>query len=124
MLHFELYILKNPPSRKTYEEGKSYDGRVKQLYGKSKIENLISTELARKKGQLLITSKYTSASLIFPFNQNIIAFMEAYLQDRIQHAVSHQGDGDVHLIHLDFQPKCYCTPWAPKLHKVPFEGTV
>ena len=62
---------------------------MKQLYDKSKVENLISTELTRKKSQFLITSKYTSASLIFSSNQNIITFMKMYLQNRIQYAVSH-----------------------------------
>ena len=124
MLCFELYVLGNPSSRKTYGEGKSYNDRVKQLYGKPKIEDLIDMELARKKGQFLITNKYVLTSLVFPPNQNIIASVKAHLWDRIQHAVSHQGDDDVHLVYLNFQPKCYCTLWAPKLCEVPFKGTV
>ena len=124
MLCFEFYVLGNLPNGKTYGEEKSYGGRVKQLYDKSKIENLICVELARKKGQLLITSKYALVSLVFPSDQNIIASVEAYLWDRIQYAVSHQGDDDVYLVHLNFQPKCYCTSWVPKLCKVSFEGTV
>ena len=62
---------------------------MKQLYNKLKIENLINTELVRKKNQLLIISKYAPASLIFPFNQNIIISVKMHLQNRIQYAVSH-----------------------------------
>ena len=68
MLHFKFYIFENPSNKKIYRKGKNYNNKVKQLYDKSKIKNLISVELARKKGQLLIINKYTSASLVFPFN--------------------------------------------------------
>lgn len=97
--------------------------RVRKLYGKPFIEELIKKKVEEEHGQLLITSKFYQ-KIAFSLLIFVTASVESDLQDRIQSSVKKNFNKDVRLIHLNFQPRENYTFWSPKLADVNYQGVV
>ncbi|KAL6714261.1 hypothetical protein ACLMJK_007684 [Lecanora helva] len=110
ILKIGLYVLRNFDNQNTsYGDMEDYGehNRVRKLYGRPDVDRLIKSEVAKKRGQLLIMTSTGSD-----------------MQEQIQRSTQKYLDREVKLTHLAFQPRSYRSFWSPRLPEVNYKGVV
>ena len=114
---------------RNFDDGKNYGDKerygehdsIRKFYGRPKLEDIIKTEIAEKRGRLLITSKREMPRFTSSSDQGK-ASADGDMQDKVHEAATKFLEKDVRLSHLEFQPRERITFWSPQLPDVKHEG--
>ena len=125
ILRIGLYVLRNFDDQNTTYGDKADYGqhhRIKKLYGKPDIDEIIRSETTNKRGQLLITSEYEDLSP--QTNLTKTASVDGKMQDQVQNSAHRCLDRNIELMHLAFQPREPRPLWSSRLPEIQFQGVV